>query len=74
MSYKVALSLLMTAFIGGSAIAEPSRLEEALASLQPETEVVEETPEIEEAPVVEEVKPEPRWVGANFTENEALSN
>ena len=71
MSYKVALSLLMTAFIGGSAIAEPSRLEEALASLQPETEVVEETPEIEEAPIVEEVKPEPRWVGANFTENEA---
>ena len=66
MSYKVGLSLLMTTFIGGSTMAQPSRILVALDSIaqEPTKEVIEEV-------VVEEPTPEPRWIGVNFTENEA---
>ena len=61
MNYKVGLSLLLTAMIGGSAGAQSTRLEEALSSIT-------EEPPAEE--VVEEVKPEPRWTSESLNENE----
>jgi len=54
----------MTTFIGGSSIAQPSRIEVALDSVaQAPVEEVKET--------IIEPTPEPRWVGQDFTENEA---
>ena len=69
MNYKVGLSLLMTAMIGGSAYAQSSRLSEALASVTKQTpteEVVVEEVVVE----VEPPKEEPRWTASGLTTNE----
>ena len=67
MNYKVGLSLLLTAMIGGSAGAQSTRLEEALSSIteqSPPQEVVEEVAQ-------EEVMIEPRWTAEGLNENES---
>ena len=75
MFYKVSLSLLLTAFIGGSVNAETSRLEKVLSSITEDVAVTEVDEEVDESvPVVQPVPvPDlpPRWVGENFNQNES---